>query len=122
MSPSCYLGGDWFGMLFFVGDTIGVAVTPLLVRFIVRLDREHEVHEDEQGEDETLHEADEDLESDERDASPGTSRSALMTVSMISPPNTLPQRRRVSVSMRKISLKSSMSPTRMKIAPMNGRP
>ena len=40
-------------MLLFVGDTIGVAVTPLLVRFVVRLDREHEVHEDEQGEDET---------------------------------------------------------------------
>ena len=43
-----------------------------------------------------------------------------MTVSMISPPKTFPQSRSVSVSIRKISLKNSMSPTRMKIAPMNG--
>src|ERR1700682_5058279 len=50
VSPSCYLRGDRFGMLFFVRDTIGVAVTPLLVRFVMRLDREHEVHQDEQRE------------------------------------------------------------------------
>src|SRR5438093_8726201 len=53
-------------------------------------------------------------------ASPGRKRSPLMTTSMISPPNTLPQRRSVSVSIRKISLKSSMKPTSTKIGPMKG--
>ena len=46
-----------------------------------------------------------------------------MTTSMISPPSTFPQRRSVSVRMRKISLANSMSPTSRKIGPsMNFSP
>jgi len=46
-------------------------MTPLLVRFVVRLDREHEVHEHEEREHESLHETDEHLKADERQREPG---------------------------------------------------
>src|SRR5437762_2644279 len=63
-------GCDRFWMLFGTGDAIGVRVTPLLVRFVVRLDREHEVHENEQREHQPLDETDEHLEPDERQREP----------------------------------------------------